>query len=203
LKTTKAQPLLNEPLLLKQVAEGGWDAYTVLFNHYLPKLSSYIYPFVYRSSQDIEEVIQEVFLKIWEKRETLVAVKCFESYLFRMAKNKLIDLLKYNQSMQKKHQAYSHLKPVAHSETEQSLLYIEYYDIAKRAISHLSPKLQRVFLMSTEDELSLDEISTQLSLPKETIKKRLYLACSFIRNYLRTHAEWLGLLMYFACNLKK
>ncbi len=92
---------MNELLILQKVSEGDWDAYADLFNYYLPKLSQYIYPFTDRSREDTEEVIQEVFLKIWEKRKSLTAIRSFDSYLFRMAKNQLIDLLGKRRSAKK------------------------------------------------------------------------------------------------------
>ncbi|HVU84203.1 MAG TPA: sigma-70 family RNA polymerase sigma factor [Puia sp.] len=185
----------DEQLLLKSISEGSWDAYTHLFNRYLPKLSLYIYPFANQSREDTEEVIQEVFLKIWEKREHLSAIRSFDHYLFRMAKNKLVDLLDKRRSIKDLHKKYAASRGSFHCEPEQDLIYSEYQETAKKAIEELSPKLRTVFFMSTRDELSLDEIASRLHLPKETVKKRLYLAGAFIRNYLRIKAEWLGLLI--------
>lgn len=200
--TGSGQPaIIDEPLMLKQIAEGDWKAFTELFHFYLPRLSRFIYPFTGHSIADTEEVIQEVFLKIWEKRETLIAIRRFEHYLFRMAKNKVIDILRYRQSNLEKNHSYGFLKDNHHSEPEESLLYNEYYDAAKTAISQLSPKLQSVFLMSTEEELSLDEIASKLSLPKETVKKRLYLACTSIKNYLRMQKEWPAFLFLWIFSL--
>ena len=188
-------PHADEQLLLKSISEGSWDAYTLLFNRYLPKLSLYIYPFANQSREDTEEVIQEVFLKIWEKREHLSAIRSFDHYLFRMAKNKLVDLLDKRRSIKDLHTKYAASRETFHCEPEQDLIYSEYQETAKKAIEELSPKLRTVFFMSTRDELSLDEIASRLHLPKETVKKRLYLAGAFIRNYLRIKAEWLGLLI--------
>jgi RNA polymerase sigma factor (sigma-70 family) len=184
---------VNELLLLQKVSEGDWDAYTDLFNYYLPVLSQYIYPFAHQSREDTEEIIQEVFLKIWEKRETLLSIKSFDHYLFRMAKNRLTNLLIQRKSLGNLHIKYVETQERSHTEPERALLYAEYRDTALKAIEQLSPKLQTVFLMSSQEEFSLDEIAGRLALPRETVKKRLYLASSFIKNYLRTNAEWLAL----------
>lgn len=191
-KNTKTTgPVLpNERELLRRTSEGDWEAYAEIFNFYVPKLLQFIYPFTGQSKEDAEEVIQEVFLKIWEKKEILVAIRSFDSYLFRMAKNKLTDILLEYRSARNKHRAYELIKETYDLGTEQSILYIEYYEAARFAITNLSPKLRTVFLMSTEDDLPLDEISEKLSLPKETVKKRLYMACTSIKNYLQLHAGW-------------
>jgi RNA polymerase sigma factor (sigma-70 family) len=181
---------LQERLLLQKISQGDWEAYAQIFNHYLPKLSQYLHPFGGGSKDNTEEAIQEVFLKIWEKRDTLLAIRSFDSYLFRMAKNKLLDLLDKRKGIQSLHRGYAATRDSFHTAPEQSLIYADYHATAQKAIDQLSPKLQQVFLLHTQEELSLDEIAGQLDLPKETVKKRLYLANTAIKNYLRTHAEW-------------
>ena len=182
---------LDERLLLQKISQGDWEAYAQLFNYYLPKLSQYLHPFVNGSKEDTEEAIQEVFLRIWEKRDTLLAIRSFDSYLFRMAKNKLLDLLDKRKGIRTLHKGYASTRDTFHTQPEQRLAYAEYHATAQKAIDQLSPKLQQVFLLHAREELSLDEIADQLRLPKETVKKRLYLANTAIKNYLRTHAEWL------------
>jgi RNA polymerase sigma-70 factor (ECF subfamily) len=196
INNTNSLPYLeNEPLLLRCIAEGDWDAYTRLFNYYLPKLSQYIYPFTCESRQDTEEVIQEVFLKIWEKKEFLSGIKSFDSYLFRMAKNKVIDLLRKQKAGKILSLRYYELKNGAPIQPENEIVYNEYQGVAKMAITQLSPKLQEVFIMRTQEEFSLDEIASKLHIPKDTVKKRLYLATTFVKAFLRKHAEWIGLLL--------
>ncbi|HSZ85667.1 MAG TPA: RNA polymerase sigma factor [Puia sp.] len=185
----------DETILLQRVSEGDWNAYTDLFNYYMPKLSAYIFPFTGQSVPDTEEIIQEVFLKIWEKRETLVVIRSFDSYLFRMAKNKLIDIIDQRRAMRKRDLHYTSLKEDAtQTNPEEELHYQEYATIAQKAIDSLSPKLKSVFLLSTQEELSLDEIAQRLSIPKETVKKRLYLAGRSIKNFLKQNGDWIGIL---------
>ncbi|TDX01599.1 RNA polymerase sigma factor [Dinghuibacter silviterrae] len=186
----------EEPILLRKVSEGDWDAYTRLFYHYLPGLTRYIFPFSGQSMQDTEEVIQEVFLKIWEKRETLASIRAFDRYVFRMAKNKLINILEKQRLDRNTRAQYARAKEAAQAETETSLQYNEYQNTAHRGIAALSPKLREVFLLSTQEGLSLDEISSGLRLPKETVKKRLYTATAFVKTYLRTHAHWPALVLW-------
>jgi|SRR6186713_396837 len=182
---------MHETLLLQKISQGDWAAYTRVFNYYLPKLSQYLHPFGGGSKENTEEAIQEVFMKIWEKRDTLLAIRSFDSYLFRMAKNKLLDLLDKRKGIQSLHRGYAATRDISHTSPEQSLIYADYHATAQKAIELLSPKLQEVFLLHNHEELSLDEIAGRLNLPKETVKKRLYLANTAIKNYLRTHAEWL------------
>jgi RNA polymerase sigma factor (sigma-70 family) len=185
----------DERILLQKVSQGNWHAYTHLFNYYMPKLSAYIFPFTGDSIHDTEEVIQEVFLKIWEKKEMLLSIRSFDSYLFRMAKNKLIDLIDQRRAIRKRNEQYTSLKKNAiQSGPDEDLQYRQYTATARDAIESLSPKLKAVFVMSTEEELSLGDISEKLAIPRETVKKRLYLASQSIKNFLKKHGEWLAVI---------
>ena len=124
----------------------------------------------------------------------LLTIKSFDNYLFRMAKNKSLDLLSRRRAARNLHLKYASTRDRTHTEPEQSLLYAEYQATAQKAIDTLSPKLRAVFLLSSQEELSLDEIADKLNLPKETVKKRLWLAGHSIKDYLRTHAEWVAIL---------
>lgn len=186
---------IEEPILLQKVSEGDWDAYTRLFNHYLPGLTRYIFPFAGQSMADTEEVIQEVFLKIWERRASLASIQTFDRYLFRMAKNKLINLLEKQRLDRKVQTQYARVREKAHTGPESALQYNEYQSTARKGIAALSPKLREVFLLSTQEGLSLDEISAWLRLPRETVKKRLYMATTFVKTYLRDNAHWPALLL--------
>ena len=188
--------LTEERQLLERVAEGDWDAYTHLFNHYLPKLTHYIFPLTGNAKADTEDIIQDIFLLIWEKKEVLIAVRYFDQYLFRTAKNKFIDQLRRQKAVNKIHVNYERLQSGYHLHPESSLQCTEYTAIAAEGIDRLSDKLRKVFILSTQEELSLAEIAEELGLPKETVKKRLYLATRSVKEYLQKHAGWTLLLCW-------
>lgn len=186
-------------MLLKLVAEGDRAAYGELFNHYLPKLAYYLEPLTTASGIDYQDIIQEIFLAVWEKRENIPVVRSFDRYLFRMAKNRFLDLLRKERSTAVLMQAYSHLHKEEVPVPADLLLFEQYRETAVEAIAGLSPKLKSVFTMSTEHELSLDQIAQQLSIPKETVKKRLWMATTRVKSYLKRHAHLLLGLGIFFC----
>jgi len=81
----------NENELLHQISEGNREAYTALYTRFYPSLFRYLF-FVTRSKEQAEEILQDIFLKVWVKRSTLGGIQVFENYLFRMAKNRLFDI---------------------------------------------------------------------------------------------------------------
>ncbi len=201
--TTKTTYQLNhstfstqeEPVLLKRVADGDPEAYRELFNHYLPKLAYYLQPLTAAAGIDYQDIVQDIFITLWEKRDGMPAVRSFERYLFRMAKNRFLDLLRREQSSAELKRNHAHFAIAEPSTPADHLLFKQYLETAGDAVAGLSPKLKSVFMMRTEHELTLDQIAQQLRLPKETVKKRLWMATNLIKNHLKRHAYLIWLLL--------
>ena len=83
----------KETEILKDIAAGSSKAFRVLYSQWEPTLSSFIFQ-VTRSKVITAEIVQDVFLKIWMTRESLVDVKDFKAYLFVISKNRAINALK-------------------------------------------------------------------------------------------------------------
>lgn len=133
--------------------------------------------------------MQEIFIKVWEHREKLTAVRSFKSYLFRIAKNSVIDHIRHQQVKHKVLQSISQQTTEAHTETEQQVYYADYYNIAREAIEQLPEKRKLIFQLSTQEGLSHDEIASRLSISKSVVKKQLYAAFDFVRQYLYQQGE--------------
>jgi len=192
LNTNNAEVGSNELfLLLQKVAQGDRMAYSTLYQRYISGLYDYIFRFTKQSKELTEEIVQEVFLSIWEKKENLVAVQNFDSYLYRIAKNKLLNLLKHQAYKQQLHIMFGNTIDAVDNKTENALAYTEYLKTAKRAINQLPEKRRMIFLLSTQHGLSLDEIAEQMQLSKSMVKKHLYTAKEYIKQYLQDNAEWL------------
>ena len=185
----------EEWLLLQKVSQGDRAAYTLLYTRYLPILYQYFYKFTNQSHETTEEILQEVFLVIWEKKETLVAVKSFEGYVYTIAKNKLLNLVKHQDFKKRLHHNFGTTIDSSHTSTEKNLLYAEYHKTALKAIDNLPEKRKEIFLLSTQGGLSLDEIADKLGISKSRVKQQLYTAKDYIKKYLHKNAEWLIVLL--------
>src|ERR1700744_1690036 len=89
-----------ESQLLQEAAGGSREAYAMIYQHYLPKLYKYLFD-ILRSKQDTEEILQDLFLKLWEKKEELAKVTTLNSYLFRVARNRLMNYYDHQKVKQK------------------------------------------------------------------------------------------------------
>ncbi|WP_316789966.1 RNA polymerase sigma-70 factor [Pedobacter frigoris] len=181
--------LAEEHLLLQDAALGSRSAFTSLYTFYLPKLYKYIFPFVRCSKEDTEEILHDMFMKIWEKKEDLSTIKSFNSYLYTMARNRLVNIHEHSKVKQKAIDYILHHSEVTGNNTDDNFIYSQYREVIQRAIDTLPPKRKRVFEMSAYEELSQDEIAVIMNISKSMVKKQLYTATRYVKEYLKVHAD--------------
>lgn len=190
-----SEGIYNEKQLLLQVAQGDRDAFRVLYTSYFSKVRQYVALFE-PSQVSQDELTQDVFVRIWEKRARLAGVESFKGYLFLVTRNivfNFIRALKVRQRVQQLDES----SEVASNDMEHELLFKQYYRIAIEAMDKLSPGRRKVLKMSMDDGLTLDEIASELNITRAGVKKQLYAATAFVRQYLQEHGEITLLLFVF------
>lgn len=178
----------SETVICERLAAGDEDAFTWLYEHYQPKLFLFVFPLTGFSRQDTDEVVQDIFVKLWLRKETLVTVQSLQAYLFMMAKNRLYDLRMAAVRQSKARDVLLQQQPEAHSDVQEKVQFNEYHEIARRAIDGLTPQRRRIFLLRNEGGLSLDDIAIELNISKFAVKKQLYEAVRDVKTYLKKHA---------------
>jgi RNA polymerase sigma-70 factor (family 1) len=178
----------DEKNLLAMIATGNRQAFSMLYTIYLNALYHYIFLFT-KSKEESEEILQEIFIKIWENREKLSEIDSFKNYLFRFAKNKLLDRIRHSQIRQRVLSEIKRTKNISETSTNDQCAYREYYKIVQRAIEKLPPKRKLIFRLNIENGLSQDEIARKLNISKSVVQKQIYSASHFVREYLFKHGE--------------
>lgn len=174
-----------EQELLQKVACGDEHAFSELFNAHYQLLATHIYR-ITSSVELAEEVVQDVFLKIWMSRETLSTVQNFRGYLFVISKNHALNCLRKlakERLHQKTIEEHAVILPQLENNTELS----EYYGLLDQAIDLLPPQQQKVYLLSRHNRLKYDEIANQMGLSRETVKKYLQGATHSITNFVQSN----------------
>ena len=198
--TNHLQPIMivhnDERELIKQIAGGDRKAFTINYSRYLHNLYRYIYLFT-KSKETSEEIIQAVFIRIWERREKLADIISFKAYLYRSAKNLLLDQIRRTRVQEKAFFALTPDTEESHEASDAGIIYKQYYQIAQDAISLLPEKRKQIVELRTRDDLTLDEIAEKLSISKGVVKKQLYAGMAFIREYLQKEAELTSALLPF------
>jgi RNA polymerase sigma-70 factor (ECF subfamily) len=178
----------DEKTLLALVATGDRGAFTQLYTAHYNNLYRYI--FLYnKSKEESEEVLQDLFIKIWENREKLIEVDSFKNYIFRIAKNKILDNIRHMQTRCRVFAEIKRTKDIAEFTTTDQCVFREYYQVVQQAIEKLPPKRKLIFRLNIENGLSPDEIAHKLSISKSVVQKQTYKASHFVREYLLKHGE--------------
>ncbi len=179
--------IYNEKELLTQVSQGDRQAFQVLYKACYPLVQRYILLFE-PSPHILDELTQDVFVRIWEKRDRLGAVESFKGYLFLVTRNVVFNFIRALKVRQKVKELDESSGPGA-NDLENELLFKQYYGIALEAMNKLPPGRRKVLKMTIDEGLSLDEIATELRISRSGVKKQLYAATAYVRQYLQEHGE--------------
>ena len=175
----------DETALVRSAADGDQLAFGRLYSFYYPQLYTSL-AFIAQSHEDTQEIIHETFLKIWKTKESLVLVRSFEDYAYTIAKNLLFNQLKRKKVSQRIIQSLSDqsVKNTGPSPDEE-YLYKQYYQTAISAINELPEQKQRIFLLRTQEGLSLGDIANEMGISVSAVKKHLYAALTSVKEALR------------------
>ena len=168
-----------------QVSHGDREAFRILYTVCYPHVQSYIS--LFESSDRVrDELVQDVFVRIWDKRIRLAAVESFKGYLFTVSRNVVFNFIRALKVRQK---AKELDETVAGEDPENEFLFRQYYRMTLEAIEKLPPGRRKVLKMSINEGLTLEEIAAQLGITRSGVKKQLYAGMTFVRQYLREHGE--------------
>ncbi len=168
--------LHNERDLLLQVAKGDEQAFTTLYQGYQDGLNKFILSYI-KSREIAEDLQQEVFLKIWERRSYLPELASFRNYLFIIARNHTLDVLRSAARLSAaKGNFYKNYAVLHSNNTYDSLLLKGYSEYIQKMLSSLSPKTREVFLLCRQENKSHKEIADLLGITQDAVKRHMITA---------------------------
>ncbi|WP_341840802.1 RNA polymerase sigma-70 factor [Chitinophaga caseinilytica] len=192
----QANKLYDEQLILRKIAGGDEPAFRELFDEYRGRLFAFVSKFI-RSEQVAEELVLDVFMKIWLGRELLVQVRNFDAFLFRVAHNKSIDFLRAAaKDSALRELLWDDIQAAAGERPDMQLQQREFEGKLRRAVELLPPQARKVYQLSRESDMSHDQIATQLQISRSTVNNHIVAAQRFIRSYLSREMD-LALLILF------
>ncbi len=193
------QPLHNENELLLLLKQGDERAFAEFFYAYHNQLGEFV--LLLTDSRELtEEIIQDVFVKVWESRFTLDNVERFTSWLFILTRNYTLNRMRTLVNERRKSKEYGQFIGRTQDLQDCSFNSTENYEVLiKRAIDQLPPQQQKAYLLKLYDELSYTEIAQQMGVSRESVKKYLYWASKSIREFLKANSTFLKIihLCYF------
>lgn len=181
----------NGLVLLLQ--KGNIEAFDSLFEVYSPRLFGFALKY-FKNETDAEELVQEVFVKVWENRQTLKSALSFRSYLFTIALNQIrkhfnkkATSLRYLENLQNEPEFSENL--AVHEDNYESAL-----QQINLVIEQMPPRRREIFVKSKLEGKSSKEIAAELNISAGTVDNQVSEALRFIRTHLRT--DNLSLLLF-------
>src|SRR5690606_34029733 len=182
---------INRPgdeALIRELKTGSSSAFMELYNRYHAPVYTFILRIV-KVPSVAEDILQEVFLKIWTIRERLQPERSFQAYLYRISRN-------LSWKMLKKMAADSELRLMLLNELNHSVSdadtrarWMEYEKLLSSAIDHLPPQRQKIFRLCRQEGKSYKDVSCELNISTNTVKEHMVLATRSSREYLSRYVE--------------
>jgi RNA polymerase sigma-70 factor (ECF subfamily) len=188
-------PLPDENELLARIAEGDDKAFAPIFHHYRRKVYSYAYHLTGNSAQ-ADELVQDVFLKVWLHRQKIPHILRFDNWLFTIARNQVFDMLK---NMAKESALRRRMAGMPEPEAnlvEDVVLTRENEEQLQRALDQLSPRQKLIFTLSRHQGMKHEEIASHLHISRNTVKTHLVQALKTLRDILHFPTDGLLLICF-------
>lgn len=174
--------------VLTRAANGDHTAFRLIFDHYSPRVYHFALNYL-KSSHQAEEIVQEVFLKLWKSGKSLVAIKDLDHYLFILSRNQAFDQLRRQETYAKHTGTFTADYDDRTNNTEETVFLDETRRILDAGVSKLPPQQKRVYQLCHQQGLKYEEAAAQLKLSPQTVHRHMKLALRFLRNYLQDHAD--------------
>lgn len=184
--TATPKILPGEKELFLRMANGDEEAFEEIFHHYTETL----YPFLLnktKSHELSEEIIQEVFLKLWDRKEILPTIENYKSYITMMAVNWAYSYFKKAASDKKIQQQLWRNISLHQNAINEFMELRETEVLINRAVEQLPPAQKNIYLLSRQKGLTHDEIAVELNISKRTVSNQISSALQSIKEYLQKY----------------
>lgn len=181
--------------LLGHVREGDERSFEMLYRQWVSRLYAFVLRYV-KSEQVADDVVQETFVQVWNRHESLDPQRSFKAYLFTISYHLILRELR----RQVRHPLMEqYLDYVSHLEGRQAdglaeLGFDEFTQALARAKAHLTPRQRQIFEMSKEADLPVQEIARRLDIKPQVVRNQLSAALATVRRHLSPYEAMLLLL---------
>jgi RNA polymerase sigma-70 factor, ECF subfamily len=175
--------------LLYEIQKGNRDAFNNMFRHYYPKVMAYVVAIV--QEEVAEDIVQDVFLYVWENREKLYAGAGFHSYLFQSAYTRCLDYFKKQHVIEKYAQykesclldEYSNILKDETSVIEE--LYLkDFYNHLYDLLGQLPVQRREAFILTYIKGMKAKEVAELTGMPQRTVESHIYLTIKFLKEHM-------------------
>lgn len=189
---------VSENELIALLAKGNELAFCELYHSYFDQIYSAALAYL-KVHEQAEDITQNVFLKIWEKRNSLTKVDNLRNYLFIMARNAIFNQFSMVVTQQKHIRYISEIFEEDFCNSEEMVIQKQERAILEKAVNQLPTRQQEAYRLSREKGLSYEEIAHVMNISKPTVREYIVHSRQFIRKFLlRYKDQFISILICFA-----
>jgi RNA polymerase sigma-70 factor (family 1) len=174
----------DEIAVINKMKKGDFKAFEMLYEKYFNTLLLFTLKLV-KVRVEAEEIVQNLFLKVWLRRESVDENQNFKAYIYRIAIN---DVYNYTRKRTIERAYQEHLKNRFEESDQKTMDDIYFSDMQFRIgklVEKMPPQRRQIFQMNKEQGLTNEEISIVLNLSKRTVENHMYRAISFLKQNIK------------------
>jgi len=172
----------NSPHMMEGIRTGNESVFKQLFQDYYRPLTVFALKYL-ADLESAKEIVQDLFVHLYENRRTLAITISLESYLYQSVRNRCLNHIKKQQGHQK-HLKHFHNEQPSHEDMEAEINKNELEHRIFRIISDLPPQCRNIFTLSRVRGLKNNEIAEQLGISKRTVETQISNALKALRSKL-------------------
>jgi RNA polymerase sigma-70 factor (ECF subfamily) len=179
----------NEKQYLEELNRGSYNAFNALYKLYSARLYAFVFKMT-KSHACTADIVQDVFIKIWLNRATISPDGAFQSYIFTIAKNRVIDKMRsnVNSPIFTDYVAYLNEKGCSEESVTKTLSYDDFVRALENAKNELSDTQRQIFELNKEQGFKNGEIAQMLQLSEQTVKNQLSIALKILRENMKNYS---------------
>ncbi len=175
--------------IAQKLAKGDEDAFVIVYKQYKFQIRNLVLKFV-KSPDLAEDITQEVFIKVWENKERLSEIVSIKAYIFTMARNHTINVLKRAAGQEiAKSEIIKHYQRQSTASTDDQMLSQEYKLQLNKILEALPVQTRNIFVLCKEQDKSYEEVASLLGISRNAVKKHIVRSLKAFRNMLRSDLD--------------
>ncbi|MCK5137987.1 MAG: RNA polymerase sigma-70 factor [Bacteroidales bacterium] len=181
--------------IVNKFKAGDAAAFDAIYDMYSQKLYNFAFGLL-KDHDNAGEIVQEVFVTLWEKRDQLNVALNFENYIFTITHNSIRKFFRKKSMENKVKDFLLKNSPEVTENADASIVYNELFELANKTIDKLPPKRKTIYKLSRLEGMTIKEIANRLDISTRTAENQLAKALKYLKEELQ-NLSLLSLLFYY------
>lgn len=173
---------------ITQLKKGSYKSFTAIYDLFSPQLYAFVFSLTHSKSKS-KDIVQETFIKVWEKRTEINLDLSFKSYLFTIARNRLLNELREDlkNPVFSDYLDFTLFDKGIDNEIENQIDFDSFNQLLQETKQKLSPRQRQIFELNKEEGISIKEIADELSISEQVVRNQLSAAIKILRTAMKKY----------------